>query len=133
MNPAYTARVISDLADTDNVLPAVITAIADGDFDKAGSHMTDDVVLYIRGPVRFSGSWSGRASVVHAMHKNFSSLSEQRPVVEASAVGGNVSAVLLQEDGRYKEDGEAYSYRVALWVSYVGTLINRIEEICVNV
>lgn len=129
MNPEYVARVITDVQSTAAVLPAVLSAIAAGDFDGAGAHFTDDVVLEIRGAPAMDGAWRGKAEVVAAMRNNFSKVRDQRPVVESTVSSGETTAMLFREEGEYVEDGSRYSVRVVAWLTFNGRQISRIEEI----
>lgn len=132
MNPEYAARVIADLVDIESVLPNILHAIAHGDFEAAGSYMTEDVILEIRGAARFCGSWHGREDVVGAMRTNYGSVRDQRPVIECSAHTLNTTGLLVREEGYYREDDEPYSIRASIWITYDGRFVNRIEELCVN-
>lgn len=129
MNPEYAARVITDIQSTAAVLPAVLSAIAAGDFDSAGSYFTEDVALEIRGVPEMNGCWKGRAEVVEAMRVNFGKVRDQRPVIESTVSSGETTAMLFREEGEYVADGSRYSVRVVTWLTFNGRQISRIEEI----
>lgn len=129
MNPEYAARVLTDIQSTAAVLPAVLSAIAAGDFDAAGVHFTEDVVLEIRGVPAVSGIWRGREAVVSALRVNFAKVRDQRPVIESTVSSGETTAMLLREEGEFVDDGSPYSVRVAIWITFNGRLISRVEEI----
>jgi ketosteroid isomerase-like protein len=129
MNPEYAERVIADVADTSTVLPSVIAAIAAGKYEEAGEFMTEDVILDIKGFERMNGHWHGRESVVAAMARNFGMVRDQRPVIDATIHSGYTTAVLFHETGLFTDDGEPYSIRAVMWVTYDNGLIHRVDEI----
>ena len=129
MNPEYAERVIADVADTSTVLPSVIAAIAVGKYKKAGEFMTEDVILDIKGFDRMNGRWHGREAVVDAMSRNFGMVQDQRPVIDATIHAGYTTALLFHETGIFADDGERYSIRAVMWVTYDNGLIHRVEEI----
>ena len=129
MNPEYAERVIADVADTSTILPSVIAAIAAGKYTEAGTMMTDDVILEIRGLPRMNGTWKGRDAVVDAMRRNFGMVRDQRPTVEATLHQGYTTAILFQEQGVFTDDDSPYSIRAVMWVTYEDGYIHRVEEI----
>ena len=129
MNPEYAERVIADVADTSTVLPAVIAAIAAGKYEDAGAFMTEDVILDIKGVERMNGHWRGREEVVAAMARNFGMVRDQRPVIDSTLHAGYTTALLFHETGIFTDDGEPYSIRAAMWVTYDNGLIHRVDEI----
>jgi hypothetical protein len=129
MNPEYAKRVIADVADTSTVLPAVIAAISVGKYKEAGEFLTEDVILDIKGFDRMNGRWHGREAVVDAMARNFGMVQDQRPVIDATIHAGYSTALLFHETGIFADDGERYSIRAVMWVTYDNGLIHRVDEI----
>jgi ketosteroid isomerase-like protein len=129
MIPEYAERVIADVADTSTVLPAVIAAIAAGKYKEAGAFLTEDVILDIKGVDRMNGRWHGREAVVDAMARNFGMVQDQRPVIDATIHSGYTTALLFHETGIFAGDGEPYSIRAVMWVTYDNGLIHRVDEI----
>ena len=129
MIPEYAERVIADVADTSAVLPAVIAAIAAGQYEAACAFMTEDVILDIKGFDRINGHWYGREAVVAAIARNFVMVREQRPVIDATIHADYTTALLFHETGVFTDDGSPYSIRAVMWVTYDNGLIHRVDEI----
>lgn len=129
MNADYVERACADVANIATVLPAALAAIAAGNFHQAGTFMTDDVILDIKGFGRLNGCWQGRDAVVQAMHRNFGMVRDQRPVIDAAIHSGYTTALLLHESGIFVDDGTPYSIRATMWITYADGYIHRVDEI----
>jgi hypothetical protein len=81
------------------VLLAILGAIGAKDFESLHKHFTSDIELNIHGFTPVDGSWRGAAD-----------------------------AVLLHETGRLNADGGRYEVRGAIWYTFEGSQIKRIEE-----
>jgi ketosteroid isomerase-like protein len=111
------------------VLHAAFDAIIQGDFEAFGESVTDDVELSISGFGVMDATWRGRDEVVATTRKNFALVAEQKPEIESMVVDGDRVAVLVQERGVFKANGEAYDVRGVQWFTFANGKISRIDEI----
>ena len=82
-----------------DVLHAIVAAIAADDMKALEPYFTEDVVLNIHGLAPIDGSWTGRADVIAAATRNFQKLAEQQPRIETILDQGDNVAWLLAESG----------------------------------
>jgi ketosteroid isomerase-like protein len=135
LDPEYSHRfleTISRSATKDerlSVLHAAFDAIIQGNFDAFGEKVTDDVELNISGFGVLDGSWRGRAEVIAASRKNFGQLGQQKPEIESIIAEGERIAVLLNEKGIFRSNGQPYSVRGVQWFTFAEGKIRKIDEI----
>jgi len=115
------------------VLHALYSAIVQGDFDRFGELVTDDVELHICGFTPMNGDWRGRNEVVAATRRNFGLLNEQRPEIEGMIAQGDIVAVLIQENGLLKADGARYSLRGVQWFRFEDGKVKQIDEVLAQI
>jgi ketosteroid isomerase-like protein len=115
------------------VLLAVLSAIAQDDFDALAEAVTDDVELSICGFGPLNGVWRGRSEVVAITRKNFGLIANQKPEVESMIAEGDAVVVLLRESGVFKSDGQPYSIRGVQWFTFANGKIKKIDEIVASV
>ncbi len=137
MDREYTDRLLrttnsaatEDLKNPQTVLHRAFDAIVQGNFDAFGESVNEDVELNIRGLGELDGAWRGRAEVIAATRKNFMALAEQKPEIESMISQGDCVAVLLNETGVFKSNGQPYSVRGVQWFTFADGKISRIDEI----
>jgi|KBSSwiStaDraftv2_1062776.scaffolds.fasta_scaffold511889_2 ketosteroid isomerase-like protein len=110
------------------VLGEVLSAISRNDFAAISPHFTDEAELHIRGFESISGSWRGRDAVMTAIAANFESVTGQKPESEALIEQGNNIAMLIREEGRWKQTGKPYRVRGVIWWTFDGERISKVEE-----
>ena len=110
------------------VLHAVVSAIAANDMKALEPYFTEDVELHIHGFAPIDGSWSGRANVTAAATRNFQKLAQQQPRIETMVDQSDHVVWLLIESGYLKETGQRYEARGVIWWTFAGTQIRRVEE-----
>ncbi len=129
MDPVFFDKLIDDVKDTGDAMPALFAAIARGDFEAMAQYLTEDAELVIAGFEGMNGSWKGRDAVIAATRGNFGLVAEQRPVIELQITDGDVTALLFRESGMRRDRRERYSIRVSMWVTRRGGKVCRVEEI----
>jgi ketosteroid isomerase-like protein len=112
-----------------DVLHAVVSAIAANDMNALESYFTEDIELHIHGFAPLDGSWSGRDSVIAAAIDNYQKLAHQVPQIETMVEQGDNVVWLLLESGQLKEGGQRYEARGVIWWTFRGTQICRVEEL----
>jgi ketosteroid isomerase-like protein len=111
-----------------DVLHAVVAAIAANDMKALEPYFTEHVELEIHGFAPIDGSWSGRSDVIAAATRNYQKLVEQEPRIETMVDQGDTVVWLLVESGYLKETGQRYEARGVIWWTFGGTQIRRVEE-----
>lgn len=136
MDPEFSERLLdtvrptpADAAEPQAILHAAYDAIIQGNFERFGELVTDDVQLSIHGFAALDGSWHGRNAVIAATRKNFAQVAGQQPEIESMVFQGNCVAVLLREKGVFKSSGEAYQLRGVQWFTFADGKIQKIDEI----
>jgi len=141
MDREYTDRLLAtvratatkDTSDPQTVLHEVYNAIIQGDFNRFGESVTEDVELSICGFGHLDGTWRGRNEVVAATRRNFAEVESQQPEIEGMIFQGDCVAVLLRESGEFKSTGHAYSIRGVQWFTFSDGKIKKIDEIVASV
>jgi len=111
-----------------DVLHAVVSAIAANDMKALEPFFTEDIELCIRGFAPIDDSWRGRDSVIAAATRNFQKLAQQDPQVETMIEQDDNIVWLLRESGYIKENAQSYEARGVIWWNFEGTQIRRVEQ-----
>src|SRR5580704_14018925 len=109
-----------------DVLHAIVSAIAANDMKALQPYFTEDVELEIHGFAPIDGSWNGRADVIAAATRNFQKLVEQQPRIETMVDQGDTVVWLLVESGYLKETRQRYEARGVIWWAFAGSQIRRV-------
>jgi ketosteroid isomerase-like protein len=110
------------------VLLAVLQAVAANDFASVPEYFTEDAELHIHGFPNLNGIWRGRANVAAAMAVNFGKVTEQKPVIQAMIPHGDVLAVRLREKGRFVASRLPYDVEAVIWCTFADGKIAKVEE-----
>jgi ketosteroid isomerase-like protein len=111
-----------------DVLHAIVSAIAADDMKALEPYFAEDVELHIHGFAPIDGSWTGRANVIAAATRNFQKLAQQQPRIETMVDQSDNVVWLLAESGYLKETGQRYEARGVIWWTFAGTQIRRVEQ-----
>ena len=65
---------------------------------------------------------------MEAMAANFDRITDQKPEPQAIIEQGNCVAMLIREQGRWKQDGKPYSVRGVIWWTFEGERVAKVEE-----
>jgi ketosteroid isomerase-like protein len=104
------------------VVEAFYRALCDRDGDTLASHLHNDVVWTISGPVDilpFCGQRVGKDGVIKLLMQDSPAfLSDRRFVPDTMLIDGNNAAVLARLTATKREDGHAISYRIAHFIKF---------------
>lgn len=125
--------ITDEASDHRAILHAAFAAVLRADFETFGGFISDDVELSIRGFGEIDGTWKGRGQVVAATRENFGKIGSQEPVIQGLVAAGNCIAVLIEEAGVFKTNGEPYHVRGVQWFTFEDGKIQRIEEIIAEI
>jgi len=110
------------------VLHAIVSAVAANNMGVLELYFTEDVELRIHGFAPIDGFWRGRADVIAAATRNFQKFAQQQTQVETMVDEGDNVVWLVVESGCLNETGERYEVRGVMWFTFAGTQIRRVEE-----
>lgn len=124
------ATVDSPGAELVRVVEKMYLAIAQGDYARLTSHMTEDFEMEIVGPavVPFVGSWRGRAAAEAAIRHNFSLVEDQHPEILSVAAYHESVLVMARERGRITQTGREYQVHWVQWFTFREGLVCRFLE-----
>jgi len=91
---------LSDPADPQPVLMAVVQAAGADKVDELPQYSTEDIELRIYGFAPLDGFWQGCANVVEAMRANFSGITHQKSSIEGLIQQGDFVALRVRETGQ---------------------------------
>ncbi len=110
------------------VLGKILQALASDNFDEVEPHLAEDVEMDVHGFSILNGSWSGKASVLAALRRNFSLVTEQRPRILEMVEADEIIAVRFEEGGRLVETRALYSVRGIQWFRFTDGKLKYFEE-----
>ena len=91
--------------------------------------LTDDVEFEWIGLPAWNIHVRGRDEVLAAIHRNFSSVSKQEPVIRNLVAQGDEIAMWIEEEGTLREGGASYHLHAVQWFTFRGGKIARIREV----
>ncbi len=110
------------------ILHAVISAIAANDMGALEKHFTEDAQLHIHGFPEIDGSWTGRGDVIAAATRNYQKLGQQTARIEMMVEEGDNVVWRVAESGQVKDTGRRYEVRGVIWWTFAGAQVRSAEE-----
>lgn len=129
-DPGATQKVAE--SDCVALVEAMYQAVARGDFAAFLDALADDVELENVGPssLLFVGKWKGRNEVGEAVRRNFSQLSDQRPVVISVIAQGDTVVISAHERGTFLPTGKEYDVNWVQFFTWSHRRLVRFRQVC---
>jgi ketosteroid isomerase-like protein len=111
------------------IISAVLAAVAAKDLDSVVHLFHPDAVMTITGIPDLEGTTRGPGNIIEALVRNFETVTEQSPVIEAIVEHENYVITRIRETGKLRRTGEAYQGRAILWFTFEKGQILQLDEV----